>query len=154
MSERDVSEGELTPRCVICGDELDLTQHLERLNQRQGLIDFLADVLPDSNPVMFDTTCQACKSDPDRAEAHLSAMAPGEASQRMVEEMERRTGYETPGARELKTQSYIDKVGAERYAIECLIVYMTDVERSRILSEIPRPARECVERVIDEAEPS
>ena len=54
---------------------------------------------------------------------------------------------------ERKIQTYIDEVGAERYAIECMVVHLTDVERNRLLLDLPRPARECVERVISEAKP-
>jgi len=46
---------------------------------------------------------------------------------------------------------YINQVGPERYAIECIIARMTDVELKRILFGLPQPAREVVRRVIDEA---
>ncbi len=51
----------------------------------------------------------------------------------------------------IRVQQYIDQVGPERYAIECLVAHMTDVELKRILLDLPQQAREVVYRVIDKA---
>jgi hypothetical protein len=53
-----------------------------------------------------------------------------------------------------RIQAYIDEVGVERYTIECMIAHLTDVERNRLLLDLPRQARECVARVVNDAEPS
>ncbi len=78
----------LMPRCVVCGEELDLGEHLERLNEHAGLVERLRDAAPS----IWDIVCPACKSDPDRLEEHLSGQSPEENRERMAAEIRRRTG--------------------------------------------------------------
>ncbi len=59
-----MSDG-VTPRCALCGESVELAEHLERMNANQELIERRLEMAPEL-PVKVAGICRACREDPER----------------------------------------------------------------------------------------
>ncbi len=60
----------VTPRCVWCGDPVDLAAHVEHLDAHQPLIERRREIAPDAG-FRAAATCGPCKETPGRMQALL-----------------------------------------------------------------------------------
>ena len=72
----------VTPRCLYCGDPLELAEHMQRLDANQAFLDWMHDVHPDGG-FRANTKCEPCRSDPDRAIEMMSRASTEELRARM-----------------------------------------------------------------------
>ena len=56
----------VTPRCVYCGETVELEDHIERLNAHQALINWMHQAVPDAE-FRANAKCGACRENPKRA---------------------------------------------------------------------------------------
>ena len=56
----------VTPRCVYCGETVELVDHIERLNAHRAFIDWIHQAVPDAE-FRANAKCGACREDPERA---------------------------------------------------------------------------------------
>ena len=78
----------VTPRCVYCGETVELVDHLERLNAHQAFIDWYLQVVPDAE-LRANAKCGACREDPERAIEIMSRASTEELRARMRGEWNR-----------------------------------------------------------------
>ena len=76
----------VTPRCVYCGETVELEDHIERLNAHQAFIDWIHQAVPDAE-FRVNAKCGACREDPERAIEMMSEMM----SRASTEELRART---------------------------------------------------------------
>ena len=55
----------VTPRCVYCGETVELEDHIERLNAHQPFIDWIHQAVPEAG-FRANAKCGACREDPER----------------------------------------------------------------------------------------
>jgi hypothetical protein len=78
----------VTPRCVYCGETVELVDHIERLNAHQPFIDWMHQAVPDAE-FRANAKCGACREDPERAIEMMSRVSTEELRARMRGEWNR-----------------------------------------------------------------
>jgi hypothetical protein len=72
----------VTPRCVYCGETVELVDHLERLSAHQPFIDWIHQAVPEAR-FRANAKCRACREDPERAIEMMSRVSTEELRARM-----------------------------------------------------------------------
>ena len=78
----------VTPRCVYCGQTVELVDHIERLNAHQAFIDWRLQAMPDLE-FRVNAKCGACREDLERAIEMMSRASTEELRARMRSEWNR-----------------------------------------------------------------
>jgi hypothetical protein len=86
-----VSDG-LIPRCLACGEPVELAEHFERLDAQQGFIEWLRENLPRARFGVMPW-CGECQRDPERRWALLAGL-PAEEIRARFKALAERTGPE------------------------------------------------------------
>ena len=74
----------VTPACVVCGEPLELTPHMERLDANQPLIDFHTE---GGFGVRAVSICEPCRSEPGRMDKFLAQMTSEQVRRRLSGEL-------------------------------------------------------------------
>ena len=77
----------VTPRCVYCGEPVELVDHMERLDAHQAFIDWHHQAVPAAKFRAL-AKCAACTEDPERAIEMMSRASREELRARMLGEGE------------------------------------------------------------------
>ncbi len=72
-----------TPRCVFCGEAVDLAEHLETLNSHQPHIHWMREEMPKVE-LRMGAKCGLCRADPACADATDMAASDAEIQDRMM----------------------------------------------------------------------